>query len=268
MTLEALIFDVDGTLADTEEVHRQAFNAAFREHGLDWHWTASTYTGLLDVTGGKERIHHYLDSLGWRKTRRDEVAACVPALHRTKTGLYAAAISAGQIRLREGILSLLRNAREQGVRMAIATTTAPENVTALLHSVLGADGEAWFDVIAAGDMVRDKKPAPDVYLLALERLGAVAANCVAIEDSRNGLTAAKAAGLRTAVTPCQWTLHHDFRTADLLVWPGTASASPVQRCRLDPSAQQGQAHCIELDLATLASLVAPGTGNNRQTASC
>ena len=249
--LEALIFDVDGTLADTEEAHRQAFNAAFRERGLDWYWSQQRYLALLEVTGGKERIRHYLDMLGWRNAQRDVVADAIPAIHATKTHLYATALATGAIRLRDGVATVLRAARQRGIRLAIATTTSPANVVALLNCTLGADAEAWFDVIAAGDVVQHKKPAPDIYRLALAELGTRPACCVAIEDSANGLEAARAAGIRTAVMPCQWTEHQDFSAADLIVRRPVAHASRGS----GDSDDSHVPHCATLDLGRLEALV-------------
>lgn len=194
MPLEALIFDVDGTLAETEEVHRAAFNAAFAAAGLGWQWDAPLYARLLDVTGGKERIRHYAETAGLPIPSSAEIAA----LHADKTVRYVDLVRGGAIGLRPGIAQLLEDAASAGLQLAIATTTSRPNVDALLAATLGADP---FAVIAAGDEVAVKKPAPDVYLMALARLGLDAAVCVAIEDTQNGLAAAGAAGLRTVITP-------------------------------------------------------------------
>jgi len=213
MTLEALIFDVDGTLADTEEAHRQAFNLAFRDHELDWHWSPARYLELLDVAGGRERLSHYLAELnlpdGERRLLDDEL----PKIHETKTDHYGALVRAGEVPLRPGVAALLLAAERAGLQLAIATTTTPANVTALLEAAYGTTRAHPFSVIVAGDMVPRKKPAPDVYLEALHRLDLPAAACVAIEDSWNGLAAARAAGLRCLITSNQWTAHQDFSDA-------------------------------------------------------
>jgi HAD superfamily hydrolase (TIGR01509 family) len=193
--LRALIFDVDGTLAETEEIHRRSFNETFAANGLGWAWDQALYARLLEVTGGKERIRHYIDAFGARPALDDPAIA---ALHREKTQRYTDLIESGDIGLRPGIAALLNQAPALGVRLAIATTTSRPNVDALLRATLGAQP---FEVIAAGDEVAAKKPAPDVYLLALERLGLPASDCVAIEDTLNGLRSAQAAGLACVITP-------------------------------------------------------------------
>ncbi len=217
MKPEALIFDVDGTLADTEEAHRAAFNGAFAEHGLDWHWSKPQYARLLRTAGGKERIAAYLETLDLAPTERRSVAARIADIHRSKTAQFTAMVNSGVVPLRDGVVRLLDEARALGVRAAIATTTTFENIRALLQTNLGAGALGRFAVVGAGDQVQKKKPSPDIYLYVLRQLALPAAGCVAIEDSANGLAAAKAAGLFTVVTPTFWTLEEDFSAADLLL---------------------------------------------------
>lgn len=200
MTLRAIIFDVDGTLAETEELHRRAFNDVFAAQGLGWHWDQPRYRELLRVTGGKERIRRDLADRGIDPDAHD-----IPALHRAKTERYTALMAGGGIALRPGIAALIDSARAAGLLLAIATTTSRPNIDALIRATMGCDAAQVFDVIAAGDEVAAKKPAPDVYLLALERLGLPAAAAVALEDSLNGLLSARAAGLRCVVAPAIYT---------------------------------------------------------------
>jgi HAD superfamily hydrolase (TIGR01509 family) len=190
--IKAVIFDVDGTLAETEEAHRIAFNRAFGEAGLDWDWDRELYRKLLKVTGGKERIAHFLETSGAQAMAPEQIAA----LHKAKTYFYTRMADSGDIALRPGILDCFEVLREKNVRLAIATTTSLPNIEALLSSALGPDWRTRFDAVAAGDMVARKKPAPDVYELALSQLGLPAADCVAVEDSRNGVLSATSAGLR------------------------------------------------------------------------
>lgn len=219
MNIKALIFDVDGTLADTErDGHRPAFNMSFAEAGLDWYWSPELYGELLSVTGGKERILYYLGH--HRPEFRPEQGALeefVAGLHRCKTRHYLELLKHGEIPLRPGVTRLLNEARTSGLRLAIATTTTPENVTGLLRSTLGEDAIRWFEVIAAGDVVPAKKPAPDIYLYAMAQLGLQPEECLAIEDSDNGLIAARTARLQTLITVNDYTREHEFAEAFAIV---------------------------------------------------
>jgi len=220
-SLQALIFDVDGTLADTEDAHRAAFNQAFAACGLDWHWSRARYTELLAVAGGKERIAHH-----WRQAQPDlrdlgaGRAETIERLHALKNAAYAQAVHEGHVRLRPGVPGLIEAARRAGLRLAIATTTSPANVAALLRRTLGAGWREHFMAVEDAATAPRKKPDPQAYQQALRRLGVPASSALAFEDSSNGLKAARAAALATLVTPTGYTAHHDFtgalRTLDSL----------------------------------------------------
>ena len=209
----ALIFDVDGTLADTErDGHRVAYNNTFREFDLDWYWSVEEYGELLAVTGGKERMRFYLDRQG--KTADD---ALINDIYAAKSATFQRMIGDGDLKLRPGVKRLLESAREQGVPLAVATTTNPGNVTSLLASNLGEDSIDWFEVIAAGDIVPEKKPAPDIYQYAMQQMGIGPEGCVALEDSANGLKSSVAAGLPTLITVTDYTADENFSDAALVV---------------------------------------------------
>ncbi len=212
--LKALLFDVDGTLADTErDGHRPAFNAAFQEYGLDWDWDVELYGQLLAVTGGKERMKFYVERFRPDYVKPNNFDALVAELHKAKTRHYTRLLAEGGIPLRPGVRRILEQARAAGLTLGVATTTTPENVTALLRHSLAEDGADWFQVIAAGDIVPAKKPAPDIYVWAMQQLGLKPEECLAFEDSENGIRASLGAGLRTVVTVNDYTRDHDFSGA-------------------------------------------------------
>ncbi len=210
--LQALLFDVDGTLADTEDVHRQAFNEAFKAAGLDWVWSPERYHELLIVTGGKERIRHYMQQQPGEALPPD-VDEFIAALHAHKTSIYVSKMTEGQVPLRPGVDRLIREARERGLRLAIVTTTTPANVSALFKHSFGGHEDDWFEVVAAGSIVPHKKPAPDIYNYVLRKMGLTAADCLALEDSENGLRAARAAGVEALITVNPYTDRQDFSAA-------------------------------------------------------
>ena len=218
-SLEALIFDVDGTLADTErDGHRVAFNQAFADAGLGWDWTPEVYGKLLAVTGGKERIAYFLERFTPPDAHQISSAEAIGRLHAAKTTHYTRLLQGGGIPLRPGVARLLHQARAEGVRLAIATTTTPDNVSALLEATLGPGSMAWFEVIGAGDVVPAKKPAPDIYTWVLDRLGLPTERCMALEDSDNGLQAVLGAGLSSLlITINGYTEQQDFSAAPFVV---------------------------------------------------
>ena len=269
--LKALIFDVDGTLAETErDGHRLAFNQAFAEVGLEWNWSVEAYGKLTEIGGGKERIAYYLENFDHfqqlenlhnlpspellnpellnpelpnpelpnpelietrepiqsLKSQLQHIAQdqgfetlkeWIADLHHRKSSYYAQILAQGLIRPRPGVLRLLEEAKTLGIPLAIATTSALPNALSLLQTTIAPDSQAWFQVIAAGDMVPQKKPAPDIYQYVLAQLQLSPAECLVFEDSQVGLAAAKGAGLTTIVTVNDYTEGQDFSTADLVI---------------------------------------------------
>ena len=215
--LTTLLFDVDGTLAETEEIHREAFNRTFAQAGLDWVWSKQLYAELLKVTGGKERIRYFLDRYLPDFEAPMNIDEYIAGLHAAKTGIFTRTVAAGEVPLRPGVKRLLEETRRAGLRLAITTTTTPANVTALLHHSLAPDAESWFEVIGAGSIVPAKKPAPDIYHYVMQKMGVNPAECLAFEDSANGLRSAREAGVITLVTVSEYTRHDDFEGAALVL---------------------------------------------------
>ena len=218
--LKALIFDVDGTLADTEEYHRLAFNESFAQAGLEWDWSVALYDELLGVTGGRERIKHFIQQQHpnfAEEEKIDDLEDYIQGLHKVKTVLFNEKLEQGLVSLRPGVERLITEVHKHGIRLAIATTTTMENVTTLISCTLGKASLAWFEVIVAGNMVAAKKPASDVYDAVLSQLSLPASECIALEDSQLGLKSALAAGITTIVTQNHFTRTHDFQNAALVI---------------------------------------------------
>lgn len=254
--LKAIVFDMDGTLADTEEIHRQAFNLAFTEFHCDWQWSREEYRVLLSVSGGRERIRQYLAQRGHGDASRlPELAA---SMHARKSVIYRELLSGTGIRLRPGVERLLREAVARRVHLGVATSSSRRNLDTLLRSTLGEDSIRMFGAVITCDVVEDKKPSPAVYRRAVSDLGVSAAGCVAIEDTRNGNLAALAAGLMTVITTHAFTLDNDFSGAALVVDQLGEPAQPMRVLAGDPAATR------YVDVPLLENIVARrGAGERR-----
>lgn len=216
--LKALIFDVDGTLADNEHNgHRVAFNRAFKDAGLDWFWDEAMYDRLLEVFGGKERIRFYIEDFTRDFEVPEDLDGFIRGLHQSKTAHYLDLLRSGSIPLRPGVKRLVEEAKAAGLKLAIASTTTIDNAVLLLETSLGEQSVGWFDVIACGDVVERKKPAPDIYLYALGQLGLEAEECLVFEDTEAGLASALAAGLTTVITVNEATRDQDFSGAAIVL---------------------------------------------------
>ncbi len=242
--LQAILFDVDGTLADTErDGHRVAFNLAFDDAGLDWHWDVLTYGELLTVTGGKERIRYFIETHSPDLPEVEDLAEWIAGLHKAKTGHYLALLKKGDIPLRPGVERLIQEARDNDVRLAITTTTTPENVDGLLRATLGDASLDWFEVIAAGDIVPAKKPAGDIYHYTLDQMGLTASQVIALEDSGNGVRSAIDADVPVVVTLNDYTAHDDFSGAISVLSDLGTTTQPARTLR-GPAPSNGM---VDLD---------------------
>lgn len=204
--MSAVLFGSIGTLADTSELQRAAFNAAFAEHGLDWRWEQEEYAILLAGNGGAQRIADYAAARG------EQVDA--GAVHATKSQRFQQALAEADLAPRDGVLDVVAGVRDAGHRLALVTTTSPENVAALFASLEPALGRADFDLVLDTQSVEMPKPDPAAYVQALDALGESAGSCVAIEDNVGGVEAAKAAGLTCVAFPGRNNAGHDFGAAD------------------------------------------------------
>ena len=227
--LKAVIFDQDGVIADTErDGHRVAFNRAFEQMGVDRTWSVDHYGELLKISGGKERLRSEIPD--------DDT---IKQLHKLKTDIFMQMLVNGEMDLRPGIARLVHDTHERGLKLAVCSTSNERSVNTLVRTLLGEDVHGWFDAILAGDVVTQKKPSPQIYKLALERLSLDPAECVVIEDSRNGLLAAKGADLPCVVTQNIYTANEDFSeahlVADCLGDPGGPAANVIaSRVSLPP----------------------------------
>jgi HAD superfamily hydrolase (TIGR01509 family) len=214
--IKALLFDQDGVIVDTErDGHRVAFNKAFKEFGLPFEWDIETYGDLLKIAGGKERLKHFLHTRGMvLKFSNEEEDQFIRQIHERKTDIFIELIEKGQLPLRPGVKRLMQEAKGRGLRIGICTTSSERAAKAITSRLLS---EIEVDILLAGDVVKKKKPDPEIYLLALEKLNLDPKQCIVIEDSKNGVLAAKQAGIHVVATPSTYTMEEDLSLADLIV---------------------------------------------------
>lgn len=216
MKLKGIIFDVDGTIADTEEIHRQAFNLTFEEFNIDWHWSVDDYREILFISGGKERFRKFLNEDKALKSKIDDPEQFVLELHKRKSQLYRKILEDDVLEFRPGVIRLINEARDKGIKLGVATSSSLANFTTLFYTIMDIEPCELFDSIVTSDTVQDKKPSPAAYQCVLAGLGLEAKDCVAIEDTQNGNLAALAAGMKTIVTTHAYTIDNNFTGASIV----------------------------------------------------
>ena len=217
-SMKALIFDCDGVIAETEkDGHRVSFNRAFKEADIDAEWGIEEYQELLKTAGGKERLKVYFDSHPDLFTGKSIDEELIKILHKRKTEIFMEMGRNGELPVRPGIKRLINEAHEKGLLLAVCSTSNEKSVETLIKSAVGEKEFLYFDAIFAGDVVKHKKPDPDIYNMAKEKFGVKADECFVVEDNRNGLMAAKNAGMYCVVTVSFYSRDEDLKEADLVV---------------------------------------------------
>jgi HAD superfamily hydrolase (TIGR01509 family) len=226
--IKALIFDQDGVIIDTErDGHRVAFNQTFKEFGYDFEWDVEKYHELLQVSGGKERMRHYLHTEGFGvKVKPEEEDDLIKRMHKQKTATFIGLIESGKLPLRPGVKRLMQEAMDMGLTLGVCTTSNERAAHAVAYNILK---DIQFDFVLAGDVVSKKKPDPEIYNLALQKTGLKPEECIVVEDSRNGVLAATAAGMHVVATTNVYTEREDLGEADIIV-----------TCLGDPDGDKGE----------------------------
>jgi len=214
--IKAVLFDQDGVIIDTErDGHRVSFNMTFKEFGFTDEWSVEYYHELLQIAGGKERMKHHWRTKGFSKPMtEEEMDALIPQLHKRKTALFVELIETGKLPLRPGIHRFMKEAMDAGLKIGICTTSNEQAAKAITEKMLS---DIRFDIVLAGDVVKNKKPDPEIYNLALEKLGLKNDEAMVVEDSKNGVKASKAAGIQTIVTFNGYTENEDIEAGDIIV---------------------------------------------------
>ena len=226
--IKGVFFDQDGVIIDTErDGHRVAFNQTFKDFGYDFEWGVEKYHELLQVGGGKERMRHYLHTDGFGvEVKPEDEDDLIKRMHKHKTETFINLIESGKLPLRPGVKRLMTEVNQAGLILGVCTTSNERSARAVAYNVLK---DIQFDFVLAGDIVSKKKPDPEIYHLALEKTGLEPEECVVIEDSRNGVLAAKAAGMRVVATTNFYTQREDLSDADIIV-----------TCLGDPDGEKGE----------------------------
>jgi len=217
MLLSAVLFDVDGTIAETEDFHRKSFNESFREFNLDWFWDEAMYKELINIGGGKERIEHYIKRAWPEMLDYKNLTKYINSIHKVKNEVFEDYILESEIKPRPGVIRLIKELKENNIRIAIVSSNSEKNLHILFKQGLNINPKKTFDLIAHGECTKNKRPSPEIYEWVLEKLRLPPQSCVAIEDSPRGVESAKNANLNILATPSIFTKDEDFSDAKLIV---------------------------------------------------
>ena len=234
MSLRAIIFDVDGTLGETEAVHREAFNAAFEAEGLGWHWSPERFREISRIPGGRERLRHYVENYHPECRERFDSENLYVKVHRTKTRLFGRLLEASGTSLRTGVGRLITDARSAGILLGVCTTSQLETFEILIINALGFEAISWFKAVVSGKDVERLKPDPEGYVKVLQRLRVSTEEAVVIEDAPLGVQAARAANLRVIAVPSEKTRPEDFPGAEIVLTDLGEPGMPFEALRGDP----------------------------------
>jgi HAD superfamily hydrolase (TIGR01509 family) len=214
--IKAVFFDQDGVIIDTErDGHRVSFNMTFKEFGFTDEWSVEYYHELLQIAGGKERMKHHWKTKGFSKPlTEEEIDNLVKEMHKRKTALFVELIETGKLPLRPGIHRFMKEAMDAGLKIAVCTTSNEQAARTITGKILS---DIKFEIVLAGDVVEKKKPDPEIYNLALSKLGLKPEEVMVVEDSKNGVKASKAAGIKTIVTTNHYTEKEDVEAGDVIV---------------------------------------------------
>ncbi len=217
MLLSAVLFDVDGTIAETEEIHRKSFNESFKEFNLDWFWDEAIYKELINIGDGIERIDYYIKRAWPEMMEYKNLTKYINSIHKVKNEIFEDYILESEIKPRPGVVRLIKELKENKVRIAIVSSTSESNLLTLFREGLNIDPINTFDLIAHGECTKNKRPSPEIYEWILEKLRLPPQSCIAIEDSLRGVESAKNASVNILVTPSTFTKDEDFSDAKLVV---------------------------------------------------
>ena len=233
MLLSAVLFDLDGTIAETEDLHRRCFNESFKEFNLDWFWDEAIYKELINIGDGKDRIENYIKRAWPEMLEYKNLTKYINSIHKVKNELFEDYILESKINLRPGVQRLLNDLKKNKVRIVIVSSTSEKNILSLFEKGLNMDPKSIFDLIAHGNCTENKRPSPEIYEWILEKLRLPSQSCIAIEDSLRGVESATNANIQVLVTPSNYTKHEKFVDAKVVVSDLGEKDRPFKRIKGD-----------------------------------